>query len=93
MKNESREVHTVRLMGGIEISHSLTTLPRKARADIIGAAIQRLLGRYGRTNYHVLQSTCLIEKYLGFSPMWQCNNELGEVKVSWAYIYIILKFV
>ena len=89
----SPNVNKIRLIGGIEISHSLTKLSRKDRADVVGAAIQRLLSRYGKTNYHVSRSISLIEKSLGFSPMWPCNNEFCEVKVRTANICIFMTLI
>ena len=75
----------VSLVGRIEICKTLRDVKSQQRRDIIGTAIERLLLRENKTNYHRnhhSSSASLINAFIGFAPMSPSNGAKCTIQVG-----------
>ena len=63
-----------KFLGSVEIKRSLTQLTSNSRSIVLGAAVKKVLARYGRTNYHHSGDVQLETEFVGFSPVSPFNN-------------------
>jgi hypothetical protein len=85
----------VSLIGRVEICKTLRDVKSQQRRDIIGTAIERLLRRENKTNYHRnhhSSSTSLINAFIGFAPMSPSNGAKCTIRLDTSSLTIGTEF-